>query len=90
MPCYAEAAIEITTKKIWRVVSMHGLNEAVVLALELDDKVAQHTASIRLLFQKLDILEMSAAVDEWLHIFVTADGRRYRISKIDMDEITND
>jgi hypothetical protein len=51
-----------------------------VLALELDDEITQRSASI----------ETSAAVDELLHIFVAADGRRHRTGKIGMDDITND
>jgi hypothetical protein len=47
----AEAAVEITTSKLFRVVSMHGLDEAVVLALELDDEITQRTASIGLPLQ---------------------------------------
>jgi hypothetical protein len=45
----ADAAVEITTSTLWRVVSMRGLDEEVVLGLELDDGIAQHTASIGLL-----------------------------------------
>jgi hypothetical protein len=43
---------------------MHGLDEAVVLALELDDETTQRIASIGLLFQQVDTLETSEAVDE--------------------------
>jgi hypothetical protein len=43
---------------------MHGLDEAFVLALELDNEIPQHTASIRLLHQYVNILESSAAVDK--------------------------
>jgi hypothetical protein len=47
----AKAAVEITTNKLCPVVSMHGLDEAVVLALELDDEITQRTTSIGLLLQ---------------------------------------
>jgi hypothetical protein len=47
----AEAAIQITTSKLCRVVSMHGLYEAVALALEPGDEITPRTASIGLLLQ---------------------------------------
>jgi hypothetical protein len=47
----AEAAVEITTSKLCRVVSMNGLDEAVVLALKLDDEITQRTSIIGLLLQ---------------------------------------
>jgi hypothetical protein len=47
----AVVAVEITTRKLCRVVSMHGIDEAVELALEIDDEIAQRTASIRIIPQ---------------------------------------
>jgi hypothetical protein len=47
----AETAVEITTSKLCHVVSMHGLGEEVLLALELDDESTQRTASIGILLQ---------------------------------------
>jgi hypothetical protein len=47
----ADAAVEITTSKLCRVVSMRELDEKVVLALEIDDEIRQRTASIGLLLK---------------------------------------
>jgi hypothetical protein len=44
-----QAAVEITTNDICRIVSMNSLDETVVFALELDNAVAQRTLGIGLL-----------------------------------------